>query len=67
MARYTLTMPDKIMDELKLHASKNDCSIKDVVRKCLKFGLIGMDIIGDKNKKILIEENGIKKEIYFIM
>jgi len=67
MARFTLTMPDKIMHELKDRANKNDCNVKEVVRQCLRFGLIGMTVAEDEGKRFIIEEGDQRTELQFLL
>jgi len=67
MARFTLTMPDTIMDDLRDRANKNDCNLKEVVRQCLRFGLIAMEIEENKNKRIIIEEGDVRTEVKFLL
>ena len=66
-ARYTLSMPEEIMKEIRVRAKKNECNVTDVVRQCLRFGLIGMSIADDEDKKLLIDEGGKVKELYFVL
>jgi hypothetical protein len=58
--KYTLSLPTEIYEELKTIADKHDTSIKDVVRQCLKFGLIAMKLDGDSESTIIFRER-IKK------
>ena len=55
--KYTLSLPKEIYDEMKEQARKRGCSIKDVVRQCLKFGLIAMKIDEDTKSEILFREH----------
>ncbi|MFQ5850979.1 MAG: hypothetical protein ACE5JU_10375 [Candidatus Binatia bacterium] len=62
--KYTLSLPVELYEDLREKAEKHDRSIKEVVRQCLKFGLIGMEIAEDPNAEIVfreripVEENG---------
>ena len=67
MARFTLTMPTKIMDDLRSMANKNECNLKEVVRQGLRLVLIGMDAEADDNKKLILEENNQRIELRFLL
>jgi hypothetical protein len=54
--RYTLSLPAEVYEELKKEADKREMSIKEVVRQCLKFGLIGLKIDADPNTDLMIRE-----------
>lgn len=54
--KYTLTLPTVIYDELSMEADKQGRSIKEIVRQCLKFGLIAMKIDQDQNAELIIRE-----------
>lgn len=54
--RYTLSLPSEIYEELRAKAHQRGMSIKEVVRQCLKFGLIAMKIDEDPNSQIIIRE-----------
>jgi hypothetical protein len=54
--RFTLSLPLEIYDELKKEAEKRRTSLKEVVRQCLKFGLVGMKLDEDPNTELLIRE-----------
>ena len=54
--RYTLALPSEIYEELRKEADKREMSIKEIVRQCLKFGLIGLKIGDDPNTDLLIRE-----------
>jgi hypothetical protein len=58
--KYTLSLPSEIYDDLRLIAEKHDTSIKDVVRQCLKFGLIAIKIDEDPDAAIFFRKQ-IKK------
>lgn len=54
--RYTLSLPAELYEELRLQSEKMDTSIKDVVTKCLKIGLIAAKTEEDKNLELLVRE-----------
>lgn len=54
--KYTLALPIQIYDELKIQAEKHNVSIRDIVRQCLKFGLLAIKINEDPNSEIVFRE-----------
>lgn len=52
--KYTLSLPKVIYEELKGIARERDTSIKEVVRQCLKFGLVAIKIDADPDAEIII-------------
>lgn len=54
--RYTLSLPGDLYEELKREAEKRESSIKEVVRQCLKFGLIGLQIDTDPSTDLVIRK-----------
>lgn len=54
--RYTLSLPTVIYDELRQHAEARGMTIKEVVRQCLRFGLIALKTDDDPNVDIVIRE-----------
>ncbi len=54
--KYTLSLPTEIYHELDERATKHNTSIKDIVRQCLKFGLIAMKVEDDPNSDIIFRE-----------
>lgn len=54
--RYTLSLPAELYEELKTQAEKKDTSIKDVVTRCLKIGLVAMKTDDDENIELLVRE-----------
>ena len=55
--KYTLSLPVEIYNELKNTANNYDTSMKNLVRQCLKFGLIGIEINEDPDSEIIFREN----------
>lgn len=54
--RYTLSLPEPIYEEIRTQAEKHNTTIKEVVRQCLKFGLIAMKMDEDPNADIFFRE-----------
>ncbi len=54
--KYTLSLPSELYDELRIVAEKQGRSIKEVVRQCLKFGLIAIKIEDDPNSELYLKE-----------
>ncbi len=64
--RYTLSLPDQIYEELRIKADKHGTSIKEVVRQCLKVGLIAIEVNENPSTDLLIRErssNGDSSEV----
>jgi len=49
-------MPQAIYDEIREQAEKHDRTVKDVVRQCLKFGLVAMKIEETPGAEIVFRE-----------
>lgn len=56
LKRYTLSLPESIHEELVNVANENGVSVRDIVLRCIKFGLLGINIDSDPNKELLIKE-----------
>lgn len=54
--RYTLSLPEAIYEEIRLKSDKHNTSIREVVRQCLKLGLIAMEISENPDKALIIRE-----------
>ena len=54
--KYTLDLPVVLYDELRKRAEQQDCSIKDVIVRGLRFSLAAMEIEKDPNKDLIIRE-----------
>ena len=54
--RYTLSLPSPVYMELKEEAAKQDVSIKEVLTRCLKIGLIAMKADENPNMEIIVRE-----------
>lgn len=54
--KYTLSIPTALYEELTMEAERQDRSIKEIVRQCLKFGLIAMKIDQDPQADLFIHE-----------
>ena len=61
-ARYTLTLPTEIYNELRELAEQRGISIKDAVRQCLKIGLVAVKLDEDPDKELIIKEKIHGKE-----
>ena len=55
-ARFTLSLPPEIYQELKGYAEAHNLSLKEVVRQALKFGLVAIKISEDPNADLFIKE-----------
>jgi hypothetical protein len=56
-ARYTLSLPTDLYNELRGIAEDRDLSVKDVVRQCLKIGLVAIKLGEDPKKELIIKES----------
>lgn len=56
-ARYTLAMPADLYNELRRIAERESVTIKDVVRQCLKVGLIAAQIDEDPSRELIMREH----------
>jgi metal-responsive CopG/Arc/MetJ family transcriptional regulator len=56
LERYTLSLPAELYGELKELAEHRGVSTNEMVRQCLKFGLVAMKIDGDPNAELFIRE-----------
>jgi hypothetical protein len=55
-ARYTLTIKSEIYEELRAQAERRGTSIKDLVRQCLKMGLLAMKLEENPEAGLFIKE-----------
>jgi hypothetical protein len=54
--KYTVDLPQALYDELKEQADKRDSSMREMLRQCLRFGLIALKIDEDPNADIIFRE-----------
>ena len=54
--RYTLTLPSEIYDELRIQADQRGMSIKELVRQCLKLGLLAVKLEEQPDTGLFIRE-----------
>ena len=55
-SRYTLSLPTEVYNELREIAERRGLSVKDVVRQCLKIGLVAIKLDEDPDKELLVKE-----------
>jgi hypothetical protein len=55
-SRYTLSLPTEIYNELREIAEHRGLSVKDVVRQCLKIGLVAIKLDEDPEKELIVKE-----------
>ena len=56
LQRYTLSLPAAVYKELERLAEQRSVTTNEMVRQCLKFGLVAMKIDEDPNTELLIKE-----------
>ena len=54
--RYTLSLPEAVYKEIREKADSSNTSIKEVVRQCLKFGLVAMKLSDNPDVQLLLRE-----------
>ena len=54
--RYTLTLPAEIYEELRIQAERRGMTIKELVRQCLKLGLIAIKLEETPDSGLFIKE-----------
>ncbi len=70
MKRYTLSLPDMVHEELEKAAKDNEVSVRDIVLKCVKIGLIALKTENDENKELILretEESGEKHDTKLLL
>ena len=60
--RYTLTLPTEVYEELRTQSEKRSCSIKEMVRMCLKIGLVAVKLEENPDAGLFIKEKLSDKE-----
>jgi hypothetical protein len=56
LQRYTLSLPAEVYKELEKLAEQRSVTTNEVVRQCLKFGLVAMKIDGDPATELFVKE-----------
>lgn len=54
--KYTLSLPTEIYGELKAQAERREMTIKELVRQCLKLGLLALKLEEKPNTGLFIKE-----------
>jgi hypothetical protein len=60
--RYTLTLPTAVYEELRTQSEKRSCSIKEMVRMCLKIGLVAVKLEENPDTGLFLKEKLSDKE-----
>lgn len=62
--RYTLSLPSSIHEELTTLANEGGVTTREIVIKCLKLGLLAINLEKDPNSQLVIKEyiDGVMKE-----
>ncbi len=56
LQRYTLSLPADVYKELEKLAEERGVTTNEVVRQCLKFGLVAMKIDEDPTSELFVKE-----------
>lgn len=55
--RYTLSLPEKVHEELIRISEAKGISLRELILRSLKLGMIASETEGDPSKELLIREN----------
>ena len=68
--RYTLSLPDTVHEELTRISEDKGISLRELILRSLKLGMIASETEGDPSKELLIREHitdGTVKETCLIL
>ncbi len=66
LKRYNLVLPEELYGELQSIAEKRKTSVVDILRMCIKVGIL-VDKIQDKpNASIVVREGNKEKELILL-
>lgn len=54
--RYTVSLPTELYNELKMQSESQNVSIRDVLIRCIKVGLVAMKTDTDPDMEIIVRE-----------
>lgn len=57
MKRYTLSLPTKTHEELINVANSNGVSVRDIMLKSIKLGLLAIQLDSEIDKELIIKES----------
>ena len=52
--RTSVQIPKVISERLRDVAKEYDCTVSDILRKCIQLGLLGIEIDKDESRKLII-------------
>lgn len=64
--RYNLALPEDMFDKLQQIADEQDATILDVIKKCIKVGLLAYQTENNPDSALIIREGDLERQILMI-
>lgn len=64
--RYNLVLPEELFNDVKKIADERQTTVVDIIRRCIKLGLLAVQVDEKPDSKLLIREKGIEKELILL-
>lgn len=61
--RHNLSLPVELHRRLQEAADRYGTSVTDLIKQCLKIGLLALEVDNTPGAELLIRENGIERQI----
>ena len=66
MARYNLSLPDELLEEIRKVAEENHTTVLEVLRKSIKLGLIAYAVQNKPGSALIIKEGERERQIVML-
>ena len=64
--RYSLVLPEELFAAVQELADRRQTTVVDIIRRCLKLGLIAARVEDTPGAALIIREGEIEREIIFV-
>ena len=64
--RYSLVLPDELFAAVQELADRRQTTVVDIIRRCIKLGLIAARVEDMPGAALIIREGEIEREIIFV-
>jgi metal-responsive CopG/Arc/MetJ family transcriptional regulator len=61
LKRYSVSLPDELFNDIQQIAERQQITLVDVLRKCIKLGLIASKADNDPNLELIIREGDTER------
>jgi hypothetical protein len=66
MKRYNLVLPNTLFDEVQALANKEDIPILELLKRCIKIGLVVIKLYQSPNASLIVREGERERELILL-